>query len=71
MHTIKLDINDNNLETVLTILKNLKAGLISKLEVDSITNKIILEKDSGTHDTSGKYASPSAYKEKLKRAKKN
>jgi len=83
MHLINLTIDDKNLETILTILNNLQDDLISKIEVNSTassvertqyqpqTNKIILEKDSATHDTSGKYASASAYKQKLKRSKEN
>ena len=65
MNEIKLTVDDKNIETVLTILNNLKDGLISNLEVNGTTsklkhspykprtNKIILEEDSGTHDTSG------------------
>lgn len=72
---IKLKVDEKNLETVLSILNNLKAGLISNIESDSKTktsqykaktNTIIREEDSGTNDNSGKYINPSAYKQRLK-----
>jgi len=78
MNEIKLSVNDENLETVLTILNNLKDGLINKIEINgkSIkarttqykpkTNTIIREEDSATNDKSGKY-SVSAYRERLKK----
>ena len=79
MNEIKLSINDKNLETVLTILNSLKDGLINNIETNgkSIkartthyqpkTNTIIREENSGTNDSSGKYVSASAYRERLKR----
>ena len=77
MNEIKLTIDDKNLDTVLTILDNLKDGLVSNLEINNTTskhtqykprtNKIILEEKSGTQDTSGKYVSASAYKQRLKK----
>ena len=74
---IKLTVDGKNLETVLTILENLKDGLITKIETDSKvqvkttqykpkTNTIIREENSGTNDSSGKYANPAAYKQRLK-----
>ncbi len=77
MQEIKLKIEDENLDTVLTILNNLKSGLITKIETkypkrntsqyQPKLNTIIKEENSGTSDTSGKYASTKAYKQKLKR----
>lgn len=75
---IKLTVDSKNLETVLTILENLKNGLITKIEIDSEvkakttqykpqTNTIIREENSGTNDSSGKYANPAAYKQRLKK----
>ncbi len=78
MNKITLSIDDKNLETVLNILENLKDGLISNIQTNGVsskkvhtqyqpkTNTIIREENSGTNDTSGKYASASAYKQKLK-----
>ena len=75
MNKIELSVSDTNLETVLTILDNLKAGLIINIETSSKTkttqyqpkiNTIIREENSGTNDTSGKY-SASAYRERLKK----
>jgi len=79
MNEIKLSVNDDNLETVLSILNNLKDGLISNIETNGKsakarttqykpkTNTIIKEENSGTNDSSGKYVSASAYKQRLKR----
>ena len=78
MNEIKLSVNDENFETILTILNNLKDGLINKIETNGKSvkarptqyqpksNTIIKEEDSATNDKSGKY-SLSAYKERLKR----
>jgi len=81
MNEIKLSVDDKNLETVLTILNNLKDGLISEIKTDAKiksratqyqpkNNRIIKEEESGTNDSSGKYLNISAYKQRLK-AKKN
>ncbi len=80
MNEIKLSVKDENLETVLTILQNLKLGLISEIETKSEKtgtkrasqyqpklNTIIREENSGTADSSGKYSNAAAYKQRLKR----
>lgn len=78
MNEIKLSVNDANLQTVLTIISNLKEGLVSNVETNgklktrptqyqAKTNTIIREENSGTNDTSGKYASASSYRERLKK----
>ncbi|MEN8303617.1 MAG: hypothetical protein ABFQ64_06080 [Campylobacterota bacterium] len=82
MNEIKLSVDDKNLETVMNILENLKYGLIEKLETNGKVSKvrratqyqpktktIIREEESGTADTSGKYSSAAAFKERLKRNK--
>jgi len=79
MNKITLSVDDKNLETVMNILQNLKNGLIDKIETnDKIsnvrkttqyqpkTNTIIREEESGTSDTSGKYISAKAYKDRFK-----
>ena len=78
MNEIKLLVDDKNLEIVSTILKNLKEGLLTTIEIngksDNVrttqykpkTNVIIKEEESGTSDTSGKYINPAAYKQRLK-----
>ena len=78
MHEIKLAVDDKNLETVVTILKNLKVGLIGNIEINGTKavqttqykpkiNTIIKEENSATADRSGKYASAAVYKQKLKK----
>ena len=77
MQEIKLKLKDENLETVLTILNNLKSDLIDDIQSPKPVkntsqyqpkhNTIVREENSGTADTSGKYASASAYKKRLKR----
>jgi len=77
MNKITLSVNDENLDTLLIILNNLKSGLISNIETNAKNskrqtryqpkvNKVIYEQESGTNDTSGKY-SASAYRERLKK----
>ena len=81
MNEIKLSVDDKNLETVLLLLNSLKDGLISDIQTNgkkatpratqyqAKTNRIIKEEDSATNDTSGKYASASAYRQRLKAKK--
>ena len=81
MNEIKLSVNDENLSTVLTLLNSLKEGLISDIQTNGKkaplkqtqyqpkTNHIVREENSGTNDKSGKYANPSAYKQRLKAKK--
>ena len=72
MSKITLEVSDSNVETVLTILNNLKSGLIVAVHVDEKkskpkamyipkTKKVIKENEPVT----GKYMSPSAFKKKL------
>ena len=80
MNEITLSVENENLETVLTILNNLKIGLLAEIQLDNQAfkikkktqyqpkvNTIIKEESSGTADTSGKYMNPASYKKKLKR----
>lgn len=77
MQEIKLKVKEENIEIVLSILNNLKSGLIDEIQGLKQTNKtsryqpklntIIKEENSGTADTSGKYASIKTYKQKLNR----
>ncbi|MEA2073375.1 MAG: hypothetical protein U9O86_07285 [Campylobacterota bacterium] len=81
MNEIKISVDDKNLETVLTLLNNLKDGLISNISTNGQkattrppqyqpkTNTIIKEENSGTNDTSGKYANANAYRQRLKAKK--
>ncbi|MFT7005166.1 MAG: hypothetical protein ACJAWW_002539 [Sulfurimonas sp.] len=77
MNKVILSVDDENLETVLMILSNLKNGLIREITTDAQVIKvkstqykpkvktIIREEDSGTNDKNGKYINPSAYKKRL------
>jgi len=78
MKKITLSVNDDNLETLLTVLNNLKEGLVHSLEIDGKkpvvstqykpkANRIIREEESGTNDSSGKYLNPMAYKQRLQK----
>ena len=78
MNEIKLSVDDENLETVLSILNNLKDGLITEIQTNGKskvkntqhqpkTNTVIREENSSTNDTSGKYVNASAYKLRLKK----
>jgi len=72
MPKITLDVTDKNLETIMTILENLKSGLISSIHVDHKKvqtrtmyhppyNKVIKENTP----VSGKYISPATFKKRL------
>lgn len=79
MKLINLHVEDKEFETVMTILNNLKDGLIKNIEIDGKSvnvkqtryqpksNKVIYEDESGTNDKSGKYLSPNEYKKRLKK----
>ena len=79
MQEINLKVQEKNLEVVMSILNNLKDGLIyeisSSAKVKKTTqykpklNSIIKEEDSGTADATGKYINPVAYKQRLKNKK--
>ena len=81
MNEIKLSVDDKNLDMVLTILNNLKDGLITNIQTNGKhsrakatqyqpkTNAIIREENSGINDRSGKYINPASYKQKLKNKK--
>lgn len=73
MKQIKLNVEEHNLEVVLTILKNLKTGLISSIESDNVnlsntkyqpkSNRVIHENEKPM----GKYLSSSAYKARIEK----
>jgi len=78
MSEIKLIVESKNVELLLTILNNLKSGLIQEIETDRNiktetthykpkSNGVIYEHESGTSDKSGKY-SVSAYRDRLKKS---
>lgn len=73
MKKILLSVDDKNLETVMGILTNLKEGLINNIESDGVKktrkttylpkqDKIVSENEKPT----GKYLSPSQYKNRSK-----
>ncbi len=74
MKQIKLNVEEHNLETVLTILKNLKTGLISSIESDDVTlantryqpksNRVIPENEK----PQGKYLSAASYKARIEKS---
>jgi len=77
MKEITLTVDDASLDTVLTILNNLKSGLITSIKSDAALQRktvhyqakkagVIYEHESGTNDKSGKY-SAAAYKDRLKK----
>jgi len=80
MQEIKLLVKDENIETILNILNNLKSGLINDIQTEQTKKPlkkthyqpkksgVIFEQESGTNDTSGKY-SAIAYRERLKKGK--
>jgi len=77
MNTIKLSVEDKDLDLILSIINNLKDGLISNIEVDKKdkyktkyqpkTKQIILEENASTSSLQGKYLNPKAYKQKMQK----
>ena len=74
MSKITLDVNDDNLQTVLLILENLKNGLILNIEIDKKVskyntaykpkvNKVIYENEK----LDGKYLNAASFKNRLKK----
>lgn len=79
MNEIKLSVDDKNLELVLSILENLKEGLIDNIETNKSkrkhtayqpkTKQVIHETPPSQSTQSGKYVNPAAYKERLRKTK--
>ena len=79
MNKVTLSVDEENLKTVLTVLNNLKTGLIKNIEINgkaSIvrtppykpkTKTIMKDDDFTANDSSGKYVNPAAYKQRFKR----
>jgi len=77
MNKIELSIEDKNLDIVLSIINNLKDGLISGIEISKKdkyktnyqpkTKQIILEENASTSSLQGKYLNPKAYKQKMQK----
>lgn len=73
MKQIKLNVQDDKLEIVLTILNNLKDGLITTIESETniLGNTKYQPKLNRIYDENerpqGKYLSPRAYKTKLEK----
>ena len=78
MSRITLDVEKKDLETVLTILNNLKNGLVKNIKVDNKTTnqmqakkparKPVLEDEfMSAKPTNSKYLSPTAFKNRIKK----
>lgn len=80
MSKIILDIDEKNIDTVLTILNNLKSGLIknisaptnninSRMQAKKVLKQQNIQEDEfmSSSPSTGKYLSRSAYKNKLKK----
>jgi len=76
MAKVVLDVDDKNVDTLLTILQNLKEGLICDIHIDkkraykrakSIEAKPLQSSPEPVAPTSGKYIDPKTFKERLRR----
>lgn len=71
MSKIVLDVNDNNLTTLLTILKNLKTGMIKSIKVDKNNKKTeeVLEDEfiEKKNISTSKYISPNEFKNRIRK----
>ncbi len=68
MAKITLDIDDNNLSTVLNILKNLKSGLIKNIDLNKKAN-IKPVSSSINNNENKRYMSKDVYKRKIQQEK--
>lgn len=72
MSQIILNVKDENITTVLNILENLKAGLIDNIESNAVSKKSVRYQPNNKavinehQKPSGKYASKTVYKSRLK-----
>jgi hypothetical protein len=72
MSQIVLNVKDENIATVLSILENLKAGLIDNIEASTVNNKRVRYQPNNNaiinenQRPTGKYASKTEYKNRLK-----
>ena len=72
MSQIILNVKDENISTVLSILENLKEGLIDNIQANTTTQKRVKYQANNNaiinenQNPSGKYASKSVYKSRLK-----
>ncbi len=71
MAKVILEVNDKELDTMLTILNNLKNGMIEKMEVDKRRSynkpKPLSNEPPRPVDLSSKYIDPQTFKERLKK----
>ena len=80
MSKIVLDVDDKNIDTVLTILNNLKSGLIknistptnnisSRMQAKKLLKQQTIQEDEfmSSSPSTGKYLSKSEYKNKLRK----
>lgn len=65
MSKIILDVNSSNEKTLLTILNNLKSGLIQNIQVVEQNSTNTLSKESST--STSKYLSAAEFKSRLKK----
>ena len=73
MAKINLEVDDKNLSTIMTILKNLKIGLIKDIKIDSkgkskqkIQRKVLEDEFLPKTVSTSKYLSPEEFKKRLK-----
>lgn len=73
MSKIILDVNNQDTKTVLTILNNLKSGLIKNIKIEEENSKYISKdtyneiKESKKNISTSKYLSPNEFKNRLKK----
>lgn len=73
MSKIILDVNNQDTKTILTILNNLKSGLIKNIKVEEDNSKYISKdsyndiKESKKSISTSKYLSPNEFKDRLKK----
>lgn len=70
MAKISFEVDNKNLNNILTILKSLKSGMIKNLKIDESKKSLNTQDKHSTLTTTSKYLSKDEFKQKLKKGLK-
>ncbi|WP_419777578.1 hypothetical protein [Malaciobacter marinus] len=70
MAKISFEVESKNLNSILTILKSLKSGMIKNLKIDESKKSLNTQDKNSTLTTTSKYLSKDEFKQRLKKGLK-
>ncbi|PHO12534.1 hypothetical protein CPG38_07425 [Malaciobacter marinus] len=70
MAKISFEVDNKNLNNILTILKSLKSGMIKNLKIDESKKSLNTQDKHSTLTTTSKYLSKDEFKQRLKKGLK-